>query len=374
MRLVPVESVKEGSFLAKSIFDDNGRILLREGVRLTDVLMSRVKSLKIYSVYVIDEYSDKEIEDVIKPELRQKAIRQVKDTFMGIGKLGLTPESNKSKTNTSMKEKAALFDNIRALADNLIDELVSKKNVLVNLVDIKSMDNYTYQHCVNVSVLSLILGIELKLNRVELYDLCIGALMHDLGKVMVPKEILQKSSALSTKDFELIKGHSLKGFEYARKMGEISAISRAVILQHHERFDGKGYPDQKKGADIHRYARIVAIADVYDALTSDRPYRRALSPSEALEYIMANGGSQFDYEMVKAFSRIIVPYPEGSIVRLSTNEFAVVDEVFSNYPLRPKVKIVKSNIPARINSFVNLVQALDVVIEDQVYVVDGKGA
>lgn len=374
MRLVPIESVKEGSFLAKSIFDDNGRILLREGVKLSDMIISRVRSLKIYSIYVIDEYSDKEIEDVIKPELRQKAIRQVKDTFLGIGKLGGPSNFIKSQSNISVREKAALFDNVRALADNLIEELLSKKNVLVNLVDIKSMDNYTYQHCVNVSVLSLILGIELKLNKVELYDLCIGALMHDLGKVLIPRDILLKSDKLSDNEFELIKSHSVKGFDYARRMNEISAMSRAVILQHHERFDGKGYPDQKKAQDIHRFARIVAIADVYDALTSDRPYRRALSPSEALEFIMANGGAQFDYEMVKAFSKVIVPYPEGSLVQLSTDEYAVVDEVYQNYPLRPKVKIIKSSSQSRVNTFVDLVHSLDVVIKNHVYVVNEQGA
>ena len=374
MRLVPIECVKEGSFLAKTIFDDNGRILLREGASFSNTIIGRIKSLNIYSIYIIDEYSDKEIEDIIKPELRQKAIKQLKDTFLSIEKFipaaNSASQSSKAQLNTFIRERQVFFDTIHSIADSLIDEIISKKNVLINLVDIKSMDNYTYQHSVNVAVLSLILGIQLKLNRLELYDLCIGALVHDIGKILIPKEILLKTDKLSDSEFTVIKEHTVKGFDYAKKMSEISAVARAVALQHHERYDGKGYPDHRKGTDIHKFARIVAITDVYDALTSDRPYRRALSPSEALEYIMANGASQFDYEMVKIFAKVVVPYPEGTMVKLSTGEYAVIEEVFQSYPLRPKVKVVKSLSPERVNTIINLVEALDIVITDYVYNVD----
>lgn len=374
MRLIPIECVKEGSLLAKTLFDDNGRILLREGVNFSSTIINRIKSLKIYSVYIIDEYSDKEIEDIIKPELRQKAIKHLKDTFLSVEKFipssNSASQSTKAQVNTFIRERQAFFDTIHSVADSLIDEILSKKNVLINLVDIKSMDNYTYQHSVNVAVLSLILGIQLKLNRLELYDLCIGALVHDIGKILIPKEILLKSDKLSDSEFTIIKEHALKGFDYAKKVSEISAVSRAIALQHHERYDGTGYPDLRKGTDIHKFARIVAIADVYDALTSDRPYRRALSPSEALEYIMANGSSQFDYEMVKTFAKVVVPYPEGTLVMLSNGEYAMIDEVFQNYPLRPKVKIVKSNNPERINVIINLVESLDIVISNYVYNVE----
>lgn len=364
MRLIPIECAVEGSFLAKTIFDDEGRILLKEGVQLTNTIIKRIKAIRIYSIYIIDQYSDKEIEDIIKPELRQKAIKQLKDTFFKIEKF--IPASNstitKAQTNTFLRERQAFFDDITTITTQLMDELLSKKNVLINLVDIKSMDNYTYQHSVNVAVLSLILGIRLNLNKLELYDLCIGALLHDIGKILIPKEILFKPDSLTGSEFDLVKQHSAKGFDYTRKITELSAMARVIALQHHERFDGKGYPDKRKGTDIHKFARIVSIADVYDALTSDRSYRRALSPNEALEYIMANGSTQFDYEMVKVFTKVVVPYPEGTLVKLSTGEYAVINEVFQSYPLRPKVKIVKSDIPQRINTVINLVEALDIVI------------
>lgn len=374
MRLVPIECVKEGSLLARTLFDDEGRILLKRGVKLTSSIIKRISAIKIYSVYIIDEYSQKEIEDVIKPELRQKAVTKLKETFLNIEKFipssdtGITP--SKAQLNTFIRERQSFFNNILSVSNSLMEDIFSRKNLLVNLVDIKSMDNYTYQHCVNVAVLSLILGIRLNLNKHDLQDLCIGALIHDIGKILTPKSILLKESGLTDSELVIMREHTTKGYDYVKNIPEISAMSRAITIQHHERYDGSGYPCKKKGKKIHKFGRIVAIADVYDALTSDRPYRRALNPSEALEYIMAGGSSQFDFEMVKTFAQIIVPYPEGTLVALSTGEYAIVEEVFQNYPLRPKVKIIKSNIPDRINAIVNLVESIDIVIKDYVYNVE----
>lgn len=369
MRVVPIECVKEGSYLAKTIFDNDGRMLLREGVKLTENILKRIKAIKIYSLYIIDEYSNKQIEDIIKPELRQKAIRTLKETFHNMEKA--TTLSSKTgiqemRSISLIKERESYFQSIGQLSLDLIDELLSRKNVLVNLVDIKSMDNYTYQHCVNVAVLSLILGIQLKLNKFELYDLCMGALVHDIGKILVPKELIVKPSMLTTDELKKMQDHTIKGYNYLRTVLEISATSRIVALQHHEHFNGEGYPEKRKGSEISKLSRIVAIADVYDALTSDRPYRRAMSPNEALEYIMGSGSRQFDYEMVLTFSKAVVPYPEGTLIKLSTGEYAVVEEVFENYPLRPKVKIIKSADSSRINSIINLVTDLDVVIQNLV--------
>lgn len=135
--------------------------MLKEGIRLTSTIIKRISSIKIYSVYIIDEYSNKEIEDVIKPDLRQKAIAKLKETFLNIEKFIPSVSNNtlpsKAQLNTFLRERQAIFDNILSVANSLMEEILSKKNILVNLVDIKSMDNYTYQHCVNVAILSLIL-------------------------------------------------------------------------------------------------------------------------------------------------------------------------------------------------------------------------
>ena len=224
------------------------------------------------------------------------------------------------------------------------------------------MDNYTYQHCVNVAILSLMLGIQLNLKKQELYDLCMGGILHDVGKIFIDREIIQKPGRLSFEEMEAMKQHSFKGYEYLKDSTDISSNIKVMVLQHHEKFNGQGYPDCRKGEEINKLARVVSIADVYDALTSDRPYRKAMSPNDALEYIMAGGDSQFDYKMVRAFSKMIVPYPEGTIVRLSNNDIALVEEVDIFFPLRPKVKVIKSLNPSNIGKSYDLEKELNIVI------------
>jgi HD-GYP domain-containing protein (c-di-GMP phosphodiesterase class II) len=369
MRLVPIESVREGSYLAKTIYDNDGRVLLREGVLLNEVFIRRIKLIKIFSVYIHDEYSDNVIEDVIKPELRLKAVKTIKDTFISFEKYNLytSKSSGPSKESDFIKEKQKYFQSIGSIADTILDELLSQKNVLVNVVDIKSMDSYTYQHSVNVAVLALVLGLQLQLSKFELYSLCLGALVHDIGKVFIPKEIIQKFDKLTEKEYSLVMEHSQKGYEYLKGSQDITAPARIIALQHHERINGMGYPEGRKSADINKLAKIVAIADVYDALTSDRPQRRALSPNEALEYIMASGGSLFDYNMVVAFSKAVVPYPEGTLVRITNGDIGVIEENHPNFPLRPRIKIIRSSDNTKRNNQIDLMQELDLVIEGVQY-------
>ena len=340
MRFVPINSVKEGSKLAKTIFDNEGRVLLAEGIKLTEGLLKRVKANNIYSLYIHDEYSQNEIDDIIKPELRQKAIKIVKESFANF-------TTGMSQANASINKKQAVMikyeytQSINQLVREILDDVLSRKNIFVNLVDIKSMDNYTYEHSVNVTLLSLIIGIELNLSKDQLFDLAVGAMLHDLGKTLIPIEILSKTGALQVEEFEIVKIHTTKGYDFLKNNIEISGMARMIILQHHERIDGKGYPMGIKGSEISNLAKIVSIADVYDALTSDRPYRRAMSPNESLEYLMGGIDRYFEYEYVKAFIKRVIPYPEGSLVKLSSGDIAVIDKVNIEFPLRPQIKIIK---------------------------------
>ncbi|MBZ9625890.1 HD-GYP domain-containing protein [Clostridium sp. FP2] len=367
MRLVPIEFVKPGDSLAKTIFDNDGRVLLRKGVALTENFLLRIKGLQIYSVYINDKYSDIIIEDVIKPELRQTAIKAIKDTFYSLEKYSLYSNDANFNKKRFAKEKQSYFESIGNIAKNIIDEIISKKNVMINLVDIKSMDNYTYQHSVNVAIISLVLGVQLQLNQGDLYTLCMGALIHDIGKVLIPKEIILKPGPLTEEEFKIMKEHTTKGYDYLKDSLDISAPSRIVALQHHEKVNGCGYPDNIKDKSINRFARIVAIADVYDALTSDRPYKKAMCPNNAIEYIFAHSDTQFDYKMVKAFSKAVVPYPPGTLVKLNTGDICVVTRVFPTYALRPEVKIVKSGAyynSQEVGITISLVEKLDLVIEN----------
>ncbi len=362
MRLIPIECVKENSILGKNIYDLEGRVLLKTGCILTKSLLSRIKKINILSLYIIDDYSSMEIEDVIKPELRQKAIKVVKETFADIGRIGNVHDfENRSYKDFSKKEQN-YFNSINSIAEELINDILSNENILLSLVDIKNMDNYTYSHCVNVAIISLILGISLNLPKRQLKYLCVGALIHDIGKAFIPSEVLQKTDKLTREEYEIIKTHSRLGYQFASNMGSFSSYVKMIILQHHERFDGLGYPNGLKGEEINYLARIVSIADVYDALTSDRPYKRALCPSDVVEYLMSNAGTLFDFDMVDTFSKIIIPYPEGTIVALSNGDVGVVKRTIPNFPLRPIIEIVKSKNSEAVGSVVNLIEKLSLVI------------
>lgn len=369
MRFIPINAVKEGSYLGKTIYDNDGVILLKEGVILTANIIQRIKNVGIYSLYISDEYSEIEIEDTIKPEIRQKAVVTIKKAFDNFHQYNkhLNNPSMSLKQKSILKSRESYIKSISNISKEIVNELLSKKDLLINLVDIKSMDNYTYQHCVNVAVLSLILGIELQLNKFELYDLCIGAMLHDIGKMLIPSEIIKKDSNLTIEEFNMIKEHPLRGYEYLKGSFDISAPARAIILQHHEKYNGEGYPNGLKKNEISKLSRIVALADVYDALTSDRPYRKALCPNEAMEYIMGSGGTHFDYSIVKAFASRIIPYPEGTLVKLSNNDIGVVESLNIDYPLRPKLKIVSSDHISRKGIEVDLLLQKNIVIKGVQY-------
>ena len=367
MRLVPIECIRENSLLGKNIYTSDGRCLLKAGVILTDALLKRVKELQIFSLYIIDEYSSYEIEDIIKPELRQKSIAVIKETFSDIERISSIHNFEKRNINQYTKQEKKYFKSINKIAEELLDNVLSNKNVLLSLVDIKSMDNYTYSHCVNVAVISIVLGISLSLPKRHLTYLCIGALIHDIGKSFIPNEILQKPDDLTPEEFEVIKKHPKLGYDFSGNFFNLSSHIKLVILQHHERYDGLGYPNGIAGDEISYLARIVSIADVYDALTSDRPYKRAMCPSDALEFLMCNSGTLFDYNMINVFCRVVIPFPQGTIVSLSNGDVGIVEETFPNFPLRPIVKIVKSDRKNKIGSKVNLIDTLSVVISNVQY-------
>lgn len=367
MRLVPLECIRENSILGKNIYTNDGQVLLRAGIRLTDILLKKIRDLKIFSLYIIDEYSASEIEDIIKPELRQKSISFIKEVFSDIERISCSYKFEKRKIDEYSKKEQDYFNRIGELAEELLNTVLNNRNILLYLVDIKSMDNYTYSHCVNVAIISIIIGISLKLNKSDLIDLCIGALIHDIGKTFIPQEILQKPGKLTPEEFEIIKSHPELGYDFLNNFLILRPQVKSIVIQHHERFDGYGYPYGISGNDINYLARIVSIADVYDALTSDRPYKKALSPSDALEYIMSNAGTSFDFDIVNVFSKVIITYPKGTIVSLSNGETAIVEKTLPSFPLRPVIKILKSNDTKKVGSKLNLVNNNSIVISDIIY-------
>lgn len=364
MRLVPIEYVKTGSFLAQPLYNGSGQVLLYEGASLTDRLIFKIKEAGFSSIYINDKDSRKEviIKDIIKPEIRQKAVMSIKRFYETIA---IVDKNANGKVINSQLENTV--SNLKSIVTSIVDDVFSQKDTMVQLVDIKNIDSYTYSHSVNVGVLSLILGISYGLNRNDLYDLTLGALLHDVGKMFVPEDLIKKPGKLTTEEFEVMKEHSLRGYTYMRDELNINAKSRIIALQHHEKVDGSGYPYNLEGDEINLFAKITTIADVYDALTSDRAYKKAVPVHEAIEYIMGGCGSSFDYELVSCFIKKIVPYPIGTFVKLSNNAVGVVEGVSSDFPLRPTVQVIKEDGKICPKYIIDLTKENTIVIQDIVY-------
>lgn len=328
MRFVPVNCLREGMILGRPLMGKNGELLLNSGAIIHTSYIEKIKELGYNGVYVDDDLSKEiEISEIINANLRFQLVKAIKETFIKI-------ENGNGDPIESIRK-------INALIANVVDEIIANRELMVNMVDLKVFDDYTFYHSVNVTVLSIIIGIALNLNKNQLYKLGLSAILHDIGKMFIPKELLNKPGKLTTEEFQMIQSHSYKGYRYLKEKTQISSMSNAGILQHHEKYDGTGYPKGIKGKQISLFGRIIAIADVYDALTSDRPYRKALTPWEAMEYIMGGGGSLFDPVIVNHFSHRVVPYPIGTCVYLSNNKVGIVVENYPDCSLRPKIKIIR---------------------------------
>jgi len=328
MRFVPTYCLREGMILGDNLFGSNGELLLAKDTELTGPYIDLIRKLNFNGLYVEDDLSrDLFIASVIDERIRAQSVKSIKDVFI---------YSEEGSRNTKSKFEEAQFQ-----IETIVDELLKNRNMMINMVDMKVFDDYTYFHSVNVAVLSIVLGISLGLSRKDLCNLGYGALLHDIGKVFVSKDILNKNGFLTDEEFAEIKKHSQLGCDYIKKGYGVSAASYMGILDHHEKYDGGGYPNNIKGQSISLFGRIIALADVYDALTSDRPYRKALLPSEVMEYVMGSAITLFDPELVDIFIRKIAPYPIGTCVRLSNGLVGIVVENFEEYCLRPRIRVFR---------------------------------
>lgn len=345
MRYIPSYCLRTGQILACDLVADNNRMLLRKGATLADSQIQRICHLGFQGIYIDDDISaDIEVADIISNQLKYKAKSEIRSLFINV--------ENRSKNRI-----ASHVETLTTVISSIVEEILHNRNMMVNVVDIRAYDDYTYSHCLNVTVLSVVLGTVLGLDRKALNELAMGALMHDIGKVFIDKRIINKAGPLNEVEYEEVKTHSLVGYNYLCTNNKIPQSSKLVVLAHHERFDGSGYPTGLQGSNIPLFGRIVAVTDVYDAMVSDRPYCRALLPSDAVEFIMGGYNTLFDPSVVDAFTRKVAPYPVGTCVVLSNSLTGIVVQNYEYSCLRPKIRLIRDNKP--VNEFIDLAHDYD---------------
>lgn len=282
------------------------------------------KGLEFQSEYYNIKELIKGIPPMLSEETKSEAIRVINRTIANV-KMG----------------KVINDDQIKVVIKNMAQDIINNQDALINLVEIKSHDEYTFSHATNVCIL-LILNCIRRGFRMELIEeIATGGLLHDLGNIRISQDILLKPSRLSHKEFEEIKRHPLEGYAMLNKQGEnISEITKLITLQHHERNSGQGYPHGLKEDEISEFASMVMVADVYDALTSDRPYRKKFLPHDAMRLIINQVDSGFSKEAVRLFVEDLSLYPVSSLVMLNTSEVALVIKINRKSVIRPLVKIL----------------------------------
>ena len=348
---IPLTHLRPGMVTAKNVFCADGRILIGAEVELTERYIQHLLHFKILSVYIRNPY----FEDAIPPEIisensRVKLIQAVQQQFIAI-------RENK-------KWNPAQFV---ALAEKIVAEVGENAQSMVQLTDIRSHNEFTFGHSVNVAVLCVLIGFALKYPQPNLVEVALGGLLHDVGKMKIAPEILNKPAKLTAGEYQIMQTHAELGFEILRNTSSY-IIPRKVILmafQHQEKPDGTGYPRKLLSEEIHEYAKIVAVADVYDAITSDRPYHRGLFPHEAAMLLAEGMGKQFDVDVLTAFLTRVAIYSIGSVVELSTGEIGVVTNVSWGMQNRPTIRLMldKSGKPLDRKIIVDLLEHSAIEIE-----------
>ncbi len=323
MQYLRMEDIETGMVLARPIVGDKGSLLINTGAVISPTILKRMKEMHFQGAYIDNPvFRDVIVEDVIPDELR---------------------------TNAFMALQANNISACVRLAGEIVTALKYKDVLQLDLLDIKSTQNYTIKHCISVAVFSVILGIGMGMTEENLNHLAVAGILHDIGKFQIKKKVLRAKHVYNDKEMEEMEKHPMNAYEFLQDYPDISSVSRNSILFHHENLDGSGYY-KIAGEKLGIFPRILRVADTYDAMTASKTYRGSNSPAETMEYLMGNVDTLFDRNVVEVFTRKFPLYPIGFTIKLSNGETAVVVSNVEN-PMRPMIrKMDGTNINLTTNS------------------------
>ncbi|HLJ03333.1 MAG TPA: HD-GYP domain-containing protein [Solirubrobacteraceae bacterium] len=347
MRLAPLSEVPDGVTVGRDVLAGMDRApLLRAGVTLTPDYREGLVRSGVHAIYVEDRSSAGIVpaRPLIGEETQALAARVMADAY----------SEARSAFETRRPLDPEVAETLTTVLEVMLDEIKSHGEAAVALRDMCAADAYTFQHSIDVTALGMLVGAHFFAAqgwRTEpvgsgpaqiderLLILGLGLLLHDIGKLAVPTPILQKPGPLTQDERDLIENHPQAGFDLLAG-NSWSPLVKAIVLRHHERWNGSGYPDGLRGHEIHPMARIAAVADVYDAVTSERPYAAARPAHEGLQIITGGAGTQFDPGVVDVFAGLVAPFPPGVEVKLNDGRRALVVEVPSDTLDRPLVRVI----------------------------------
>jgi len=330
--------------------------LRKKGVIKNDAVIAKIKQLGVTDIYIdtsqggdsedaltsaeVDARNEAELQDVgaMAPLMRPKlGLEDELHAATRIHSEALGLVSN--LVNDVREKKPIALEAFEEVADGMIDSVLRNHNALSCLGRIREKDSYLMEHSVNLAVLMSVFGKSLGLDRTTMQHIAVGAMLHDIGKIMIPDEILHKPDRLTEKEFEIMKLHARFSRELLQKTEGMPVLAVTVAAQHHEKMDGSGYPEGLCGHEISPYGRMAAVVDVYDAITADRVYHRGITPSAALKKLL-EWSHHLDSSLVRHFIRSVGIYPVGSCVLMESGRLAVVVQANDFDQRLPVVKMV----------------------------------
>lgn len=333
MRKALVSDAILGKFAAREVPGPHpSRPLLRKGARINEDVLSAIERYGLNVIWISDELlPDVETKEGVRIETREAA----RNAFRGAYEAA--ERWQEDKTPPKSDDGSRIMSSVRML----VADVTSNRDVLSNLSFIRAWDDYTFEHSVQVATASLLLGKQIGLDEDALHRLGIGAMLHDVGKALIPQEILRKPGRLTDEEFAVMRMHPQLGWEFLREgFPTIMPTSSVVALQHHERLDGSGYPFGRREHEIYLFSQIVAAADVFDALRAQRAYRSDLSPAEVAATMRREAGAHLRQDLVEILLSHVALAPVGSVVQLSDGRYGMVTSVRPQAPLHPVVRVV----------------------------------
>ncbi len=350
MQNISIKNLKEGMIVGKSIYNNEGNILIAAGTKLKAAYIKRLKTLGIESIYITHkELPEINIPETISEETRVETVQTV------------------AKVMEDIKEKRQLDNELlRKQVNSIIDEILASKEPVIHLSDIRSHDNYIFYHSVNVAVLSSLIALEVGHNEMELKKIATGALLHDIGMTLIDSDLAKNREELSEAEYQEYKKHAEYGYEILKENDEVNIKVRHIAYQHHEKLDGTGYPRQLKEDDILDYAQIVAVANIYDSLTSDANNSEKLSPNQALNLLDSLARLKLNHKYITALKKHVAIYPIASLVLLNNGQTALVVKVEKGHLRRPTVKIIRDKMGNRVkeDKIINLAENQELEIKE----------
>ncbi len=361
MHKVHVEELQPGMLLGKDIYNEQDRVLLARGVALTRRYIEVLQRLGFYAIYIMDGIADDVIPtDILSDRVHITVSKHVRQLFT-IGQnspLALSDDKLRPSMTNLMNAAQPVIGQLYRDVERIIDQAASAQ-VLSGVTSLKNHDSYTFDHSVEVAVAGVLLGIRMRLQPLELHQLALGCLCHDIGKLAVPTDILQKLGPLTEEEQEVVRQHPTTGYEIARQiMGSSDILARHIVWQHHERQDGLGYPRGLRGTNeivrssegrfgrglILPVAEIAVIAEVYAGLASDQPHRPAMPLGRIATTLREMAGTHLNREIVNRFLSILPGFSLGSEVVVIAGQFqhhrGVVTEIHPDDLQRPTIRIL----------------------------------